>query len=260
MLLALAVARIALGLSERSAWSRMSAARQASRAVAGTALLALSAMPLAIDAASLRLHDLVLDQQRVLWPLAGLARLFGPEVVASLEAWPVPAWNLFTQPLTAVLFAAAVSLWVASPRVDVPGTGAVGIAGLGLDGDATELYWIRAEARLASVFAAGLFVTLFLGSGGLPLFDPVAIVARAVPFVGRGLPEALVTLLHVGVFTGKLVGVLFLGAWFGRTAATNRDDRSLRLATRRLLPVAWANLLLVAAIVLWLQGLRGVGA
>lgn len=260
VLLALAFARIAIGLSERSAWSRIGAARQASRAIAGTALLVLSAMPLAIDAASLRLHDLVLDQQRMLWPVAGLARLFGPDVVARLEAWPVPAWNLFTQPLTAVLFAAAISLWVASPRADVPGAGAVGVAGLGLDGDATELYWIRVEARLASVFAGGLFVTLFLGAGGLPLFDPVGLVEHAVPFVGRGVPEALVTLLHVAVFSGKLVLVLFLGARVGRMTATSRDDRSLRLATRRLLPVAWANLLLVAAIALWLEGLSGVGA
>jgi len=260
VLLALAVARIAIGLSERSAWSRMGAARQASRAIAGTALLVLSSMPLAIDAASLRLHDLVLDQQRMLWPVAGLARLFGPDVVARLEAWPVPAWNLFTQPLTAVLFAAAISLWVASPRADVPGAGAVGVAGLGLDGDATELYWLRVEARLASVFAAGLFVTLFLGAGGLPLVDPVTLVERAEPFLGRGLPEALVTLLHVGVFAGKLVAVLYLGARVGRMTATSRDDRSLRLATRRLLPVAWANLLLVAAIALWLEGLPGVGA
>ncbi len=259
VLLALAFARIAIGLSERSAWSRIGAARQASRAIAGTALLVLSAMPLAIDAASLRIHDLVLDQQHSLWPVAGLARLFGPDVVARLEAWPVPAWNLFTQPLTAVLFAAAISLWVASPRADVPAAGAVGVAGLGLDGDATELYWIRVEARLASVFAAGLFVTLFLGAGGLPLLDPQGLVERAVPFVGRGVPEALVTLLHVAVFAGKLVLVLFLGAWVARTTATSRDDRSLRLATRRLLPVAWANLLLVAAIALWLEGL-GAGA
>ncbi|MEM9175717.1 MAG: NADH-quinone oxidoreductase subunit H [Myxococcota bacterium] len=260
VLLAMAFARIATGLSERSAWSRMGSARQASRAIAGTALLVLASMPLAIDAASLRLHDLVLDQQQMLWPVAGAARLFGPEVVARLEAWPIPAWNLFTQPLTALLFAAAISLWVSSPRADVPAAGLVGVAGLGLDGDATELYWIRAESRLAVVFAGGLFVTLFLGAGGLPLLDPVALVELAAPFFGRGLPEAVLTGLHVGVFVGKLVVVLFLASRVARMTAASRDDRSLRLATRRLLPVAWANLLLVTAIALWLDGLGGVGA
>ena len=258
--LAMAFARIAIGLSERSGWSRMGAARQASRAITGTALLVLASIPLAIDAASLRLHDLVIDQQQAIWPLAGLARLLGPEAVASLEAWPIPAWNLFTQPLTALLFAAAISLWVSSPRVDDPAAGLVGVAGLGLDGDSTELYWIRAESRLAVVFAGGLFVTLFLGAGGLPLLDPLALADRAAPFLGRGVPEALLTLLYVGAFLAKLVTVLFLGSRLSRMTATSRDDRSLRLATRRLLPVAWANLLLVAAIALWLDGLSGVGA
>ena len=260
VLLAMAFARIAIGLSERSAWSRMGAARQASRAIAGTALLVLASMPLAIDAGSLRLHDLVVDQQRTLWPVAGMAKLFGPDVVATLEAWPVPAWHLFTQPLTAVLFAAAITLWISSPRVDVPGAGLVGVAGYGLDGDATEHYWIRVESRLAAVFAAGLFVSLFLGAGSLPLFDPALLVDQAEPFLGRGVPEAMVTLVHVGVFAGKLVFVLFLGTRVARLSAASRDDRSLRLATRRLLPVAWANLLLVAAIALWLEGLPGVGA
>ena len=206
----------------------------------------------------------------VLLPLVLLARQEVPRVdpasVAphrlhscepTLAAW---ALSCLQQPLTAILFAAALSLWVASPRADVPGAWAVGVAGLGLDGDATELYWIRVEARLASVFAVGLFVTLFLGAGGLPLVDPVTLVERAEPFLGRGLPEVLVTLLHVGVFAGKLVAVLYLAARVGRMTATGRDDRSLRLATRRLLPVAWANLLLVAAVALWLEGLSGVGA
>lgn len=260
VLLAMAFARIALGLSERSAWSRMGAARQTSRAIAGTALLVLAMVPLAIDAGSLRLHDLVVDQQQTLWPVAGFARLFGPEVAAGLEAWPLPAWNLFTQPLTAILFAAAISLWVSSPQADVPGAGLIGITGFGLDADAGELYWIRVESRLAAVFAAGLFVTLFLGSGGLPFLDPTGLVDSAEPFLGRGVPEALVTLLHVSVFAVKLVFVLFVASRVARMAATSRDDRSLRLATRRLLPVAWANLLLVAALALWLEGLLGVAS
>ena len=254
VLFALAFARIAIGLSERSAWSRMGAARQASRAIAGAALFVLAIMPLVIDAASLHIHELVIDQQRVLWPLEALARVFGPEAAAGLEAWPLPAWNLFTQPLTALLFALAVALHVSSPRVDTPGSGAIGVAGLGLDGDTTDLYWIRAEARLATVFAGALFVTLFLGAGGLPFVELSRLVETALPYFGRGLPETVVTLLYIGVFATKLVFVLYLASRVSRLAASSRDDRSLRLTTRRLLPVAWANLLLVAGVTLWLAG------
>ena len=72
------------------------------------------------------------------------------------------------------------------------------------------------------------------------------------------IPPDSTSACHVSVFAVKLVFVLFVASRVARMAATSRDDRSLRLATRRLLPVAWANLLLVAALALWLEGLPGV--
>lgn len=257
--LALSFARIAIGVAERSTWSRLGAARQASRSLAGTALLVLAMLPLAVDAGSLRLHDLVVAQQRVLWPFEALVRLWGEPQMAWLEAWPLPAWNLFTQPLTALLFASAIALHVGSPRADAPGAGSISVAGLGLDADPTELYWIRVEARFATLFGGALFVALFLGGGGLPLVDPALGVERLTPFVGRAVSQAAFTLLYVGAFGAKLVLILYLASRAARLTAPSRDDRSLRLALRRLLPIAWANLLLVVGVTLWLDG-AGVGA
>jgi hypothetical protein len=56
--------RVALALSERSTWSRIAGARQASRSMAGLALLTLVLAPIAVDSGSLRLHEIVVDQQR----------------------------------------------------------------------------------------------------------------------------------------------------------------------------------------------------
>jgi len=257
LLLLVAFARVAVGLSERSPWSRIGSARQASRSIAGVALLVIVIAPLAIDAGSLRLHEIVMDQQRAIIPLDWLLAAVGADWSETLREWPVPSWNLFVQPLTALLFAPAMALWTASPRVDDPASGTIGLAGLGLDADATDLYWSRLDARLSNVLAAGLFVTLFLGAGAIPFVSPQALVVAASPYFGVGLPQIAVTGLYILTFVAKLVFVLAIAARLGRAAATTRDDRALRLATRRLMPVAWANLLLVAAITLWLEGLSG---
>ncbi len=254
-----AFSRTIQGLSERSPWSRLGAARQSSRAIASVALLAIVLAPIALDAGSLRLHAIAVDQAR---PFDLLIH-----AVASLDAgWGValarlspPAWNLFVQPITALLFLPAMMLWTASPRVDDPVTGSVDVVGAGLDADPQDLYWTRLEARASSVLAAGLFVTLFLGAGGIPFFDPHAFVARLSPFFGEGVPAALVTLLGLGSFVAKLLVALAISNGLARSLARARDDRSLQLAMRRLMPLAWANLMLVAALTLWAERLLAGG-
>ncbi len=259
LLLLVAFARVAVGLSERSPWSRAGSARQASRSIVGVALLAIVIAPLAIDAGSLRLHEIVADQQRPIIPLAWLGSQLGCDCATALQAWPLPAWNLFVQPITALLFAPAMALWTSVPRVDDPSSGSIGLAGLGLDADPTDLYWSGLDARLSNVLAAGLFVTLFLGAGAIPFVDPQHLVDYAAPYFGEGLPQLAVTGLYLGTFVIKLVAVLAVAARLGRIAATTRDDRAVRLATRRLMPIAWANLLLVAAITLWFENAGAFG-
>jgi NADH:ubiquinone oxidoreductase subunit H len=256
-LLVSAFARVAVGLSERHPAARLASARIASRQVSSLGLLAVVLAPLALGAGSLRLQDLVLQQQQGWVPLAGLsAQLEVPWLQAWEGAW-FPAWNVFVQPITALLFVPAIALWVASPRADDPSTGGVTLAGLGLDADPAALYWVRLEARLSRVVAAGLFVTLFLGGSSIPFLDPDRFLSVLSPFVGQGLPEFVWTGLQLGTFVVKLALTLWVAARLAEVSADARDDRALRFATRRLMPLAWANLLLVAGMTIWWGGASG---
>ncbi len=241
--------RVTIGLSERNAWSRIGSVRQASRAIAAVALMTLVLAPIAIGSGSLRLHDLAVAQQR---PIASLGR-----ALAMLDAGfvdlSIPAWNLFTQPLTALLFVPAMTLMLGSARVDDPVTGAIGTAGLGLDADPIDAYWSRLDVRLSLVLASALFVTLFLGAGSIPFVDLGGVAAALSEYAGEFLPTLLIAALHLGSFLTKLVVVLAVAMRLKRLVAAARVDRSLRFVTRRLLPLAWANLLLVAALTLWLS-------
>jgi NADH:ubiquinone oxidoreductase subunit H len=246
-----AIFRVSVGLSERNVWSRLGSVRLASRAIAAMALLSLVLAPLAIGSGSLRLHEVVLDQQQAIAPIDWLLSQFEGEWARTLRAWPIPAWNLLTQPLTALLFVPAMSLISGSARVDDPTTGAIGAAGFGLDSDPLDAYWSRLETRLSLVLSVALFVTLFLGASSIPFVDPAALVSNLEPYIGIGLPRALVAGLLLGSFLAKCVVVLALVARCKRFVAAARVDRSLRLVTRRLLPLAWANLLLVSGLALW---------
>ena len=258
-LLVSAFARVAVGLSERHPAARLASARVASRQVCSLGLLAVVLAPLALGAGSLRLHDLVLQQQRGWVPLAGLsAQLEAPWLQVWEGAW-FPAWNLFVQPLTALLFVPAIALWVASPRADDRSRGSVTLAGFGLDADPVALYWVKLEARLSGVVAAGLFVTFFLGGSSIPFLEPVRFVSMLSPFVGQGLPEFVWTGLQLGSFVVKLVLTIWFAGRLIDVSAEARDDRSLRFLTRRLMPLAWANLLLVAGMTIWWGGASGGG-
>jgi NADH:ubiquinone oxidoreductase subunit H len=245
--------RVTIGLAERNAWSRIGSVRQASRAIAAVALMTLVLAPIALGSDSLRLQDLAVAQQRPIASLAGVLEMLGGGLASGSVGVGIPAWNLFTQPLTALLFAPAMTLMLGSGRVDDPVTGAVGTAGLGLDADPIDAYWFRLDARLSLVLAAALFVTLFLGAGSIPFVDLGGLASALSFYAGEFLPRLLIAGLHLGSFIVKSLVVLVIAMRLKRVIAAARADRSLRLVTRRLLPLAWANLLLVAALTLWLS-------
>src|SRR5690606_16486249 len=104
------------------------------------------------------------------------------------------------------------------------------------------------------------FVALFLGAGSLPLLPTGVLVAPLEPFFGDGLPALVAGAIELGVFLAKLVVVLALVARVERSMPALRDDQWIRIATRRWMPLAWANLLLVAAVVLATAAASGEGA
>jgi NADH:ubiquinone oxidoreductase subunit H len=255
-----AMAQVAVGLSESSMFARLACVRLAGRVLVLMATLTLVLAPIALATGSLRLHAIVMDQQRLFAPLAALASLAPPALNESLvelrDVVLLPAWFVFRQPLTALLFVPVLGLLTRRPLALDPVGGGVRLSAFGHDDDPGELYWARAEERLASVLFASLFVALFLGAGSIPYLPTARIVAPLVPFLGSGLPAILASGLEIGVFVVKLSFVLALIARAARGMPALRDDQWIRIVTRRMLPLAWANLLLVAGLSLLLDAAR----
>jgi NADH:ubiquinone oxidoreductase subunit H len=198
-------------------------------------------------------------QQESFAPLAWLASRIGSEVPAAVRALRLPGWNVFEQPLTALLFVPVMAGLTRRPWVDDTTAGSMGLSGFGLDSDPIDLHWGQFEARLARVLGAALFVALFLGAGSIPFVSPTAFVDLFAPFVGTALPSLLGALVGIAVFFAKWTLVFVVASGFRRVTATLREDQWLAIVTRRLLPLAWANCLLMSAITLLSDSIRAGG-
>lgn len=252
------LARVAAGLAERNVFARLAAVRLAGRTLLGGVLLLVVLAPLVLAAGSLRIHEIVLLQQADFAPLAFLAPRLGSLGIEGVEALRLPGWLVFRQPLTALLAVPALGILLRRPCLpDALVGGGSWISGFGLDADPQELYWLRLDVRLSRVLAAAIFVTLFLGAGGIPYLDVTGLMARLSPMLGVSLPALLFFGLEVGVFAAKLGAVLLGASLVDRSLAAARSDQTLQRMTRRLMPLAWANLLLVCALTLLADALAG---
>jgi NADH:ubiquinone oxidoreductase subunit H len=240
--------QVVIGLSDRNDWSRLGSVRLASRGLGGLGLLALVLIPLAIGSGSFRLHELVFVQQETLAPLSWLPAQLSGTAFEAVRSWRWLGWNLFIQPLTALLFVFTLMSLTRRPWAYDAVAGGIGAAGFGLDNEPVDFYWGRLEARLARVLSASLFVSLFLGAGAIPFVSASAVVSLLAPFVGLELPSLLGVSIQIGAFVAKLMGVLAVASFLRRATATLRDDQWIDMVSSRLFPLAWANLLLVSAI------------
>lgn len=91
--------------------------------------------------------------------------------------------------------------------------------------------------------SSALMTTLFFGGWSLP-FAPFNAPAQTL---GIGLA-------HIGIFLLKLLGFLFFFIWVRWTLPRFRYDQLMRLGWNVMLPLALANLLATAAIVMWRAG------
>ena len=96
----------------------------------------------------------------------------------------------------------------------------------------------------ASVTAASaMLVTLFFGGWTLPVFG----LDQPATSIGIGL-------LHIGIFLAKMFLVIFMIIWVRWMWPRFRYDQLMDLGWRRFIPVALANILLTALILLAQRG------
>ncbi|RMD81089.1 MAG: NADH-quinone oxidoreductase subunit H [Candidatus Dadabacteria bacterium] len=222
------------GWSSNNRWALLGAIRGSAQMISYEVALGLALVSMVLTYGTLDLQEMVRAQGR-LW--------FGF----------LPAWGVFYQPLACLLvFTAGMA---ESKRVpfDLPEAESELISGY-----FTEYSGGKQAAFMLADFAevvvvAGFVTTLFFGGWQVPLLGPDGWVLPG----GRTIPVApwLVTVLQVAAFTVKVLFFCWLQILIRWTVPRFRYDQLMNLGWKGMIPLALANLVATAAVVLmWGQG------
>jgi NADH-quinone oxidoreductase subunit H len=155
----------------------------------------------------------------------------------------LPNWILFKQPLAFVIFLVAVFAETNRTPFDLPEAEQELAGGYNVEYSSMKfaLFFMGEYANMTA--AAAMMTTLFLGGWTLP-------------FAGLDQPalpgEWMKGLLHIGIFLGKMLFVVFAIIWVRWMWPRFRYDQLMDLGWRRFIPLALANII-VTAVVLWVR-------
>jgi NADH-quinone oxidoreductase subunit H len=166
-----------------------------------------------------------------------------------LHGW-VPAWGILYQPLGFLLFFVGGVAESKRTPFDLPESESELIAGYFTEYSGAKHFMFFMADFVEVVLVAALVTTLYFGGWQVPW---LARDGFHLPWGATvALPALVVTLLGVVAFSVKLLFFTILQIVVRWTLPRFRYDQLMRLGWKGLLPVALANVVATAALVLWL--------
>ncbi len=151
----------------------------------------------------------------------------------------IPKWGIFTQPLAFVLFFVAMIAETKRAPFDAPEGESEIVAGYFLEYSGMRFGAFMLAEYIAVVGVSVLMVTLFLGGYHIPWLH-----------LWESAPQAVVTILQILKFVSLTVVFCWLQLQIRWTIPKFRFDQTMMLGWKKLLPVAMANVVVTAIIIL----------
>ena len=185
----------------------------------------------------------------------GLILIFGTvdlDVMARQQSGVVlgvlPAWGIVYQPFAAILFLTAAIAENKRIPFDLPEAESEHIAGYYTEYSAMKMGLFMFAEFIEIAIVGALFTTLFLGGYNLPFMTDAGFAFPGGH--GVALPHALVVLIQVLVFLGKVLLVCSFQILVRWSLPRFRYDQLLRFAWKFMFPLALVNLT-VTAVAVW---------
>jgi NADH-quinone oxidoreductase subunit H len=201
------------GWSSNSKYPLFGGIRSSAQLISYEICLGLSVVPLFMQVESLKLSEVVLWQANHLW----------------LICYP---WNW----LPALIYLASSFAETNRLPFDLPEAEQELAGGYNVEYSSMKFAMFFMAEYTNMIAASALMVTLFLGGWSLP-FVP------ATGGIGVGLA-------HIGIFLAKLFALLFFFIWVRWTLPRFRYDQLMGLGWKVFLPLALANVLIVAGVIM----------
>jgi len=148
--------------------------------------------------------------------------------------WGLLEWNLFQQPLAALIFLVASFAETNRLPFDLPECEAELVGGYHTEYSSLKFATFFLGEYVAMLTMSALMVTLFLGGWSLPWVE--------IP-TDPGFVDVALSVL---IFSGKLTLLLFFFIWVRWTLPRFRYDQLMHLGWKVLIPLSLANLALTA--------------
>jgi len=160
----------------------------------------------------------------------------------------LPAWGIVYQPFAAILFLTAAIAENKRIPFDLPEAESELIAGYYTEYSAMKMGLFMFAEFIEIAIVGALFTTLFLGGYNLPFMTDAGFAFPGGH--GVALPHALVVLIQVLVFLGKVLLVCSFQILVRWSLPRFRYDQLLRFAWKFMFPLALVNLT-VTAVAVW---------
>lgn len=190
--------------------------------------MGLSVMGILMVFGTLELQEMARAQGRLLW------------------GW-LPAWGIFLQPLSFLLFFTAAVAETKRIPFDLPEGEPEIVAGFHVEYSGGKFLMFFAGEFAEVVTAAGLTTTLFLGGWQVPY-----LMRDGFHFPWGAtwlLPHLAVVLLQVGAFTLKVLFVCWVVILLRWSLPRFRYDQVMRLGWKMILPLALLNVMVTAIVI-----------
>ena len=227
------------GWSSNNNWSLLGGMRASAQMISYEVTMGLSVVGVFMVFQTLKLTDMALAQDRILWLLGFI---------------PLPAWGIFYQPLAFVMFLAAIMAENKRPPFDTPEGESEIIAGFHLEYSGMRFGLFYMSEFIEVVVIAGLVATIFLGGWAIPYLSTQTIVGGVGSVFNEGFANGLCILLHFLCFMTKVVVMIWLQMALRWTLPRFRYDQVMDLCWKILLPLSLANIFVTGFVLLLLRG------
>ena len=177
-----------------------------------------------------------------LWVSEPGATVSGLSLVEIVRSQNASAWLLIIQPVSALIF--LIALFAETNRLpfDMPESETDLVGGFHTEYGSFKfgIFFVAEYAHI--VVGSAIFTLLFLGGWNF------------LPWVENPWPENWIgTLIGIGWFLTKTIGLIFFFIWIRWTLPRFRYDQVMNLGWTKLLPLALANLIFYVLLVTWID-------
>ncbi len=208
------------GWASNNQYSLLGGIRSSAQLISYEIVLGLSVLALVMKTGSLNLAEIAQQQQ---------------------GHW-LPAWNIFLEPLTFLLFLVAAFAETNRAPFDLPEAEQELVGGYHTEYTGMRYAWFMLGEYAGLWTMCSLIVTLFLGGWTLP--------AGWMTWL-HAFPWFVAALVSFALFIAKVLVLIFFFMWVRWTMPRFRWDQLMRLGWSALIPLALANILITALGMQW---------